>query len=224
MKIGLIYAMAAEIESLVGDAQPREVICGVPFYDIAPNVVACCGGIGKVNAAMGTQLLIEHEHPDLVINAGVAGCFEDVPIGTLVLAESFLQHDSDTTAIGDPVGWISTVNRLDFPTAMPEKARAAMDATGYPYLTGTVATGDWFAVDCERSHWIYDTFHPFLCEMEGGADAQVCWRNGVPFMALKSVSDCVFMHHDFGFNFPNAMRDLNVVVMKFVDALQKQAE
>ena len=83
-----------------------------------------------------------------------------------------------------------------------------------------MATGDWFATDTPRSHWISDTFHPLLCEMEGGAVAQVCCRNGVPFLSLKSVSDCVLEHHDFFFNFPEAIRELNAVAMKFIDNLE----
>ncbi len=220
MTIGLIYAMRGEIESLLSaeNAEPLQTAAGVEFYRIRPNVIACAGGVSKVNAAMATQLLISLYHPDLVLNAGVAGCFEDVPIGTLVLAEAFLQHDVDTTAVGDPIGLVSTVNQIEFPTGELEKAKAAMDATGYAYRTGLVATGDWFATDTPRAHWIADTFHPLLCDMEGGADAQVCLRNGVPFLSIKSVSDCLFAHHDFFFNFPTAMKDLNRVVMAFIDA------
>lgn len=123
-----------------------ETVHGVSFYRIRPNVIACCGGVGKVNAAMAAAVLIDRYHPDLILNAGVAGCFEEVPIGTLVLAEKFVQHDVDTTGVGDPIGLVSTVNRVDFPTADFERARAAMDKTGYPYRTGTVATGDWFGI------------------------------------------------------------------------------
>ena len=143
-----------------------------------------------------------------------------MPIGTLVLAEKFVQHDVDTTGVGDPIGLVSTVNRVDFPTADFEKAKAAMDKTGYPYRTGTVATGDWFGIPGRRADWVRDTFHPLLCEMEGGAVAQVCCRCGVPFMALKSVSDCLTSKHDYNFNFPTAMRDLNAAVMAFVDHLE----
>ena len=224
MKIGLVYAMTGEIESLLTqeNAQPLQTVAGVPFYQIRPDVIACACGVSKVNAAMGAQLLISLYHPDLVLNAGVAGCFVNVPIGTIVLAEGFVQHDVDTTAIGDPVGLVSTVNQIQFPTADLPAAKAAMDATGVPYRTGWVATGDWFATDTPRSHWIADTFHPLLCEMEGCAVAQVCLRNGVKFMAIKSVSDCLFEHHDFAFNFPAAMKDLNRVVMAFLTQLTKE--
>ena len=115
---------------------------------------------------------------------------------------------------------MSTVNKVTFPTADFEKAKAAMDKTGYPYRTGTVATGDWFGIPGARADWVRETFHPLLCEMEGGAAAQVCYRCGVPFMALKSVSDCLTSKHDYNFNFPTAMRDLNAAVMALADHLE----
>ena len=222
MKIGLYYAMPGEIESLLTaqNAQPLQTVAGVSFYQIRPDVIACTGGVSKVNAAMATQLMISLYQPDLILNAGVAGCFEHAEIGDLVLAEAFLQHDMDTSNIGDPVGFVSTVNQITFPTSDFDKAKAAMDKVGLPYRTGLVASGDWFAVDCDRSRWIQNTFHPLLCEMEGCAAAQVCLRNGVKFMALKSVSDCLFEHHDFYFNFPTAMKDLNRVVVQFLDCLE----
>ena len=127
MKIGLVYAMTGEIESLLTqeNAQPLQTVAGVPFYQIRPDVIACAGGVSKVNAAMATQLLISLYQPDLVLNAGVAGCFENMPIGSIVLAEGFLQHDVDTSTLGDRVGLVSTVNRVQFPTSDPVRARAA---------------------------------------------------------------------------------------------------
>ena len=222
MTIGMIYAMTLEIESLLTNenAQPLQTVAGVPFYRIRDNVIACAGGVGKVNAAMATQLMISLYQPDLILNAGVAGCFEHAGIGDLVLAEQFMQHDFDTSNIGDEECFVSTVNCTYFPTSDFDRAKAAMDKVGLPYRTGLVATGDWFGVDCDRSRHIAEKFHPLLCEMEGCAIAQVCLRNGVKFMSLKSVSDCLFEHHDFYFNFPTAMKDLNRVVVQFIDALE----
>ena len=221
MLTALFYAMPSEIDSLIHGAAPTEVVNGVSFFSLRDDLIACCGGVGKVNAAMAAALLIERYHPDLIINAGVAGCFEEVPIGTLVLAEDFIQHDVDTTGVGDPIGLVSTVNKVSFPTADFDRAKAAMDKTGYPYRTGRVATGDWFALPGERVNFIRDTFSPLLCEMEGGAVAQVCYRCGVPMMAIKSVSDCLVVKQDYYFNFPMAMADLNKAVMAFVDALKE---
>lgn len=219
MLIALFYAMPSEIDSLIHGADPMETVHGICFYRLRDDLIACCGGVGKVNAAMAAALLIERYHPDLIINVGVAGCFEEVPIGTLVLAEDFIQHDVDTTGVGDPIGLVSTVNMVSFPTADFDRAKAAMDKTGYPYRTGRVATGDWFAIPGERVNFIRETFAPLLCEMEGCAVAQVCHRAGVPMMALKSVSDCLVVKQDYYFNFPAAMARLNDAAMDFVDAL-----
>ena len=220
MRIGLQFAMPSELRALPEICEPFETLSGVPFFEIEPDIIACAGGVGKVNAAMSAEILCLKYGVDLLVNAGVAGCTGDLPTGSLVVPSAFLQHDVDTTPLGDPIGLVSTVNRVQFPTSDPDRAKAAMDRVGVPYRTGWVATGDWFATDTPRAHWIADTFHPLLCDMEGCADAQVCLRNNVPFMSIKSVSDCLFEHHDFAFNFPTAMRDLNRVVMAFVDQLE----
>ena len=220
MKVALQFAMPAELHALPGlkDREPTAVISGIPIYELAPDLLAACGGVGKVNAAMCAQILCRHYRADLILNSGVAGCLTGLPIGALVLAEDFVQHDVDTTAVGDPIGMVSTVEKVEFPTAELEKAKAAMDRTGRPYRVGGVATGEWFATKGDRARWIAETFHPLLVEMEGGAAAQVCLRNDVPFMALKSVSDCVLGDHNIYFDFPKAMKDLNEAVMDFVDA------
>ena len=145
MRIGLLYAMKGEIESMLTEETPLlQEKAGVSFYRIREDIIACCGGVGKVNAAMATQLFIDLY---LMMNVGVAGSFEDLPIGTLVLPDRFMQHDMDTSGIGDPVGLISTVNRMDFPTARQDEARAALDGMGITYRVGSVATGDWFATE-----------------------------------------------------------------------------
>ena len=122
MKIGLQFAMPVEFHSLPGakDLAPFETISGAPFYEIAPGVIACVGGVSKVNAAMATEILCLRYGVDLVLNAGVAGCTTDLPIGSLVVASEFIQHDVDTTAVGDPIGLVSTVNQVAFPTWEPE--------------------------------------------------------------------------------------------------------
>lgn len=224
MKIGLLYAMEDELKSLLHPASRLlETVSGVPFYEIAPDLIACAGGIGKVNCAMATQLLIDRYAPDVILNAGVAGAMEALPVGTVVLVESFLQHDVDTTAVGDPVGLVSTVNQTVFRTDAQPAAKQVLDDLGVDYRVGSVATGDWFAVGGSRASWIRDTFHPMLCEMEGCAAAQVCLRSGVKFLALKSVSDRLFSEtqQDEYFNFPQAMQRLNAIVLPFAKKLQE---
>lgn len=223
MKIGLAYALEGEIESILrtADAKLLESMSGVAIYEIAPDVLAYVGGVGKVNAAMSAQLFIDRYHPDWIVNAGVAGCFRDLPIGTMVLADSFIQHDVDTTAAGDPIGLVSTVNRVEFPTSEVNAMSSLLSGLGVAHLTGRVATGDAFLSGGSRADWVAETFSPVLCEMEGGAVAQVCLRNGVKFTALKSVSDrlCQKNNAEEYFNYPQAMEKLNSIVLPFAKAL-----
>ena len=224
MKIGLAYAMKGEIESILRStgAPLLETVCGVPFYQIDENIIAYAGGVGKVNAAMSTQLFIDRYAPDYIVNAGVAGSFLDIPIGTVVLADTFVQHDVDTSPMGDPVGMVSTVNKIDFPTDDLSLMKSILDKQGVTYLTGKVATGEVFMVKGERTDRVAQLFSPTLCEMEGGAIAQVCLRNGTKFTALKSVSDrlCHENNADEFFNFPEAMAKLNTIVLPFAQALK----
>ncbi len=223
--IGLAYALKGEIRSMLrtADAKPLETVSGVDVYEIEPGILAYLGGVGKVNAAMSAQLFIDRYHPDWIVNAGVAGSFQDLPIGTIVLAKDFVQHDVDTTAMGDPIGMVSTVNRVDFPTSEPERLSAILTAQGTEHRTGRVATGEVFMVKGSRADWVAETFSPTLCEMEGGAIAQVCLRNDVRFTALKSVSDrlCQENNAEEYFNYGEAMAKLNDVVLPFARALNQ---
>ena len=226
MKIALAYAMPGEIKSMLkaADAPCMESPCGVSVYQLEEDVLAYGCGVGKVNAAMSTQLVIDRHHPDLILNVGVAGCFEDLPTGTIVLASEFVQHDVDTTAVGDPIGMVSTVNRLVFPASGVETARQILREQGIEHRVGRVATGEVFLTRGARADWIADTFHPLLCEMEGGAIAQVCLRNGIHVMSLKMVSDRLLADAKDGeyFDYPLAIKNLNAVALPFAQRLKKE--
>ena len=133
-------------------------------------------------------------------------------------------HDMDTSAIGDAPGFVSTVNRLEFPTWKPERCREILRGMGVAAETGRAATGDWFATGTERAKQIRDAFRPTLMEMEGCAIAQVCFRNNTPFAALKSVSDRLFKEGQVEeyFNFGEALENLGKVLLPFALALQKE--
>lgn len=231
MKIGIQFAMPPEFHAMPGarEIEPFETVSGVPFYRLAPDIIACAGGIGKVNAAMAAEILILRHGARGLVNAGVAGCMEDWPVGTMVLVSEFVQHDVDTTAIGDPAGLVSTVNRLAFPTWNPERCLKILRALGVEAHTGRVATGDWFATASDsksagRARWIRDTFQPIAVEMEGCAIAQVCERNQVPFVALKSVSDRLFTEKQMEeyFDFGDAMVQMGKVLLPFALELRKE--
>ncbi|MCI2058569.1 MAG: 5'-methylthioadenosine/S-adenosylhomocysteine nucleosidase [Oscillibacter sp.] len=226
MKIAIQLAMPAELRALPGmsGAEPDEIVSGVPVFRIEPDLLAVCGGVGKVNAAMATELLCLRFGTELILNAGVAGCLTDLPAGTLVAVSEFVQHDVDTTAVGDPIGLVSTVNQTVFPTWEPERCRDALRELGFPCETGRAATGDWFAVSGRRAEWIRDTFHPVLTEMEGGAIAQVCLRSGVRFVSVKSVSDRLFAPEQLReyFDFDQALQNLGRAVLPLARKLREE--
>lgn len=224
MRIGLAYAMGGEIESLLEmtGAKLLETAAGVPIYEAGPEIFAYAGGVGKVNAAMSAQLFIDRYRPDWIVSVGVAGCFADVPVGTIVLADRFVQHDVDTSAVGDPVGFVSTVERVEFPTDELERVEAILARLGVPHLTGKAATGEIFMKKGPRAQWIVETFHPLLCEMEGGAAAQVCLRNAVKFTALKAVSDRPLLGDGAAeyFSYGPIMERLNRAALPLAEALR----
>ena len=224
MRIGLAYAMEEEIASLLADtgAKHLETARGVSVYEIEPGILAYAGGVGKVNAAMSAQYFIDRYQPDWIVNAGVAGSFHDLPIGTVVLAEDFVQHDIDTSAVDGVPGLVPTLNLTALPTDQPDRAGAILAGLGVAFTRGRVATGDVFMTKGDRANAVAAEFSPTLCEMEGCAIAQVCLRNQVKFTALKSVSDrlCQDNSVDEYFNFAQAMAKLNTIVLPFARALR----
>lgn len=224
MKVGIQVAMPAELHALpeLKSAEPFETVSGVPFFEVAPELVVCAGGVGKVNAAMAAQILCGRFGVDLILNVGVAGCCTDLPTGSLVVADTLVQHDVDTTAMGDPIGLVSTVNQVEFPAWQPEAILAILRRQGVAAKLGRVATGEWFAVKSGRAQWIVETFHPLVVEMEACAIAQVCLRNGVKFAAVKSVSDRLFSEKQMEeyFDFGQALENLGKIVLPLALELQ----
>lgn len=196
--IGLIGAMNVEVENLVAHMTERQetkigvdtFVSGKLFGQEA--VLAVCGP-GKINAALCAQSMIVRFQPKWVLNLGVAGAGEDgVSIGDMVVAEYAVQHDCDTSALGDPVGLVSKLNMVELPC---DKAlhdalmEAATKVDGMKVHSGVIATGDQFIHSGEKRKAIHDLFGSKAVEMEGGAVAHACYVNGVPCGVLRSISD-----------------------------------
>lgn len=196
--IGIIGAMDTEVRMLQADmTEIREVGIGLDTYMSGelygqPAVVVQCGP-GKVNAAICTQNMITAFHPEAVINVGVAGAGSgNVHVGDVVIARATVQHDMDTSPIGDPIGLISKINLVEIPcdeALVTELAEAVKHTDGTPCHIGVIATGDQFINDEERRNAIHERFDSLAVEMEGGAVAQTCYINRVPHAVLRTVSD-----------------------------------
>ena len=209
---GVLYAMHKEVSGAMLPAQAVQSVSDMDIYALDPNTVVCVCGVGKVNAAMGTQVLIDRFGVTEMYNAGVAGCFHDLPVGTLVLARHCVQHDIDTSAVGDPLGLVPGVNCIQLPCTGVEADAHTLIQAGYAPHTGVVVTGDWFGRDFARAAMLRDHFSATVCEMEAGAAAQVCLRNQIPFHALKIVSDHLFhpaQGEEYAQNVPQVVEKLN---------------
>ena len=196
-RVGIICAMQIEAEHLLENMTEKtcEEIGSVVFHrgNVGERevILAVCG-IGKVFSALCTQTMILTYHPDCILNSGVAGSLsETLSILDIVVSEGFVQHDMDTSVIGDPKGLISGINQVIFPadTALTGALEVCAKALGLATAKGVIATGDQFVADRKRKEEIVSLFHPLVCEMEAGAAAQVAYVNDTPFCAIRCVSD-----------------------------------
>ena len=194
---GIIGAMSVEVEKITAAMENRSVrrISGIEFTSgtlHGREVVTAVCGIGKVFAAVCAQTMILRYAPARIINTGVAGSLSGkLHIGDLAVSDFVVQHDMDTSALGDPVGMISGINLVRLPAdpGLGELlCRCARDA-GLNCLTGTIASGDRFLSDPGKKAWIADTFGAVACEMEGAAVGQACYINRVPFCVIRAISD-----------------------------------
>jgi adenosylhomocysteine nucleosidase len=170
-------------------------VIGLDFYLgklSGNNVVVVRSGIGKVNAAICTQVLIDMYAVDCIINVGVAGAVDkSLTIGDIVVSSDAVQHDFDTSALGDEPGVISRMDESVFAAdeRLVSLAKETVEGLGYPVCVGRVASGDQFVASPELKSKIKALFKPVCCEMEGAAIAHTCYLNKIPFVILRAISD-----------------------------------
>lgn len=150
-------------------------------------------GIGKVNAARVTQMLIDKFDIEYIINVGTAGSLNDsLEIGDIVIGEKLVQHDFDTTAFGDEKGYITGTGKIfESDKNLIEKyiKHISEDKQEYNIIIGTIASGDIFCTEKWMKEKIHTKFNADCVEMEGAAIAQICTLNKVPFIVIRSISD-----------------------------------
>lgn len=197
--IGIIGAMEEEVISIKRNMKVENTIAvaGMEFCEGILNdkkiVVVRCG-IGKVNSAICTQILIDRFDVDCVINTGVAGgLYPDINIGDIVISSDTVQHDMDTTAFGDPKGVIPRMDKSFFEadSKLIDLAKEAAENLkgSHKVYVGRVASGDQFVSSMRVKEDIYTTFTAYCAEMEGAAIAHTCYLNQVPFVVIRAISD-----------------------------------
>ncbi len=195
--IGIIAAMDIELEKIKSNMQSistetisgNEFVCGTLWG--LPAVAAVCG-VGKVNAAICTQAMIMRYEPRFIINSGVAGGLDpELHICDAVIADSVIQHDMDTSPLGDPVGFISGINLIEIPadSHLSETLFNASKDAGVSSTIGKIVSGDQFINSADKKQYLRKTFDATACEMEAAAIGHTCYKNDVPFAILRSISD-----------------------------------
>lgn len=221
MRIGIIGAMQMEVDALqAAMSHPTsETVSGITFVKGTignHEVIAVVCGIGKVFAAMCAQTLILRYSPEAIINIGVAGTVtKGLNVLDIAIADNVCQHDMDTSPLGDPVGLISGINQIYFPTdkALADAIAAAATKLGCRSVVGIIASGDQFIHTQEKKTFIRDTFHAIAAEMEGGSIGHVCTVNKVPFAVLRTISDGDGGSMDYAtFAQKAALQSINVIM------------
>ncbi|MFF2887908.1 5'-methylthioadenosine/adenosylhomocysteine nucleosidase [Paenibacillus sp. NPDC057967] len=196
-KIGIIGAMAEEIELLHQHVAVASEFtkAGITYYEgtlHGKQVIYCKSGVGKVNAAVCTQILLD-AGADCVLFTGVAGALDPkLDIGDIVVSESCIQHDMDCSPLGFAKGVIPFHPRSEFAAdkQLVELAYAASEKL-FPgrSLKGKVLSGDQFIASREAVEALHQTMQGACAEMEGASVAQVCDMHGVPYVVIRSMSD-----------------------------------
>ena len=197
--IGIIGAMEEEVQELIADLAfaEKKTVASMDFYKgtlYGKDCVIVKSGVGKVNAALCTQILADFYKPEALINTGVAGSLDaQINIGDMVVSEDAVQHDMDASAVGDPVGQVPRMDVLAFP-ADPVLVKKAVEANqkanpDIQTFTGRVASGDQFISGGEKKKQIQENFHARCAEMEGAAIAHGAYLNQIPCVIVRAISD-----------------------------------
>lgn len=197
MIFGIIGAMDEEIAYIENKMTQlkKHTIANSSFIEgIVANkkVILLKSGIGKVNAAMATTVLIERFKPTLVINTGSAGGFtQSLSVGDLVISDEVIHHDVDATAFNYELGQVPQMPaRYKANQQLVEQAISILDELDIRHEVGLIATGDSFMSDPQRVEKTRKQFPEMLAaEMEGAAIAQVCYQYEIPFIIIRALSD-----------------------------------
>ncbi len=198
---GIIGAMESEVKSIYQKMTSKEEIKAgdLVFYKgllCGKEVVVVKCGIGKVNAALCTQIFISRFNPQKIINTGIAGATGNgLQIYDFVVSTKAVYHDFDTTYFGYKLGQVPGMpetfdadkNLIDIAVKSFSKTELSQN---HKIRTGIIASGDQFVSDSKKKNIIVENFSPECVEMEGTAIAHTCYKNDIPFVIIRCMSDC----------------------------------
>ncbi|MEL5987283.1 5'-methylthioadenosine/S-adenosylhomocysteine nucleosidase [Kurthia gibsonii] len=230
MKIAVIGAMEEEVELLrAAISNPKTTVIANSEYTEGTyegkGVVLLKSGIGKVNAAMSTTILLHEFKPDVVINTGSAGGYdENLEVGAIVISDEVRHHDVDATIFGYEIGQVPQMPPAFKSDAnLMQAAELAVQKIGeHQAATGLITTGDAFMNDPVRVEVVRKQFPTMKAvEMEAAAVAQVCYQFGTPFVVIRALSDIAGKESNISFDefLPVAAKHSTQVVLETIKSL-----
>ncbi|RKD34334.1 5'-methylthioadenosine/adenosylhomocysteine nucleosidase [Thermohalobacter berrensis] len=198
-RIGIIGAMDEEVEIIKNkmDIINTIEIAKMSFYEGKLNdkkIVLVRCGIGKVNAAVCTQILIGHFDVDAIINTGVAGAvYDELDIGDIVISTDVIHHDMDATGFGYKPGEIPRLDeyifKADESLIQMAKKVSEKELVEHNVHLGRILSGDVFVASPDKKEKLWNIFKGYCVEMESAAIAQTCYLNNKPFVIFRAISD-----------------------------------
>lgn len=193
--IGIIVAEIEEMKAIENIMSNIEIKSIYEYKMVIGNInnreyILVRSGVGKVNAARTTQILIDKFDVKYIINVGSAGAINDnLKIGDIVVGSRLVQHDFDVTAFGHEKGYISEIGKFFESDSKLIKKSKDIKIENINIVIGTIASGDIFCTNIEMKDRIRKEFNADCIEMEGAAIAQVCYLSKIPFIIIRSISD-----------------------------------
>lgn len=190
--IGIIGAMPSELKDIQSaQANPTvHEIAGYSFYESQygeNRIVTACCGIGKVNAAVCTQVMIDRFGVEQIINTGIAGGMKaGIKVLEVVISTSVLPHDLDAHFLND---YPPYCGEFEADATLQELAKSVCDEMGIVTHAGRIVSGDAFITDSAVKAALTETYDPYAVDMETAAVGQCAWRNQVPFVSVRCISD-----------------------------------
>lgn len=230
VKVAIIGAMEEEVELLRASIESvhTKTIAHCEFIEGVigvHEVILVKSGIGKVNAAMATTLLLEIYKPDVVLNTGSAGGFQQsLKVGTVVISDEVKHHDVNVTIFGYEYGQVPGLPAAYVADSnLIELAKEAVDEVGeHAYAIGLIASSDSFMSDVVHVERVKELFPTMIAaEMEAAAVAQVCHQFGTPFVVIRALSDIAGQDASVSFEefLPVAARHSTEIVLRVLSKL-----
>ncbi|BAC24582.1 pfs [Wigglesworthia glossinidia endosymbiont of Glossina brevipalpis] len=228
IKIGIIGALSREIQIIISKLKnysiKKDKIFTLHMGTINFSKIAIIkSGIGKVLSSINTLHLIKLFNPDLIINIGISGSLrKELLIGDIIISKKICYHDVDLTYFGYKIGQIPKNPKYYYsPYPLVKILENISDLIGLNFKSGLIISGDSF-IHCKEKNNLLKIKkffpHAYAVDMESSSIAQVCNIFCIPFISIRSISDCIYEENKIKFKLNSylAIKNFSNITLKFI--------